>query len=164
MDVITNMKLTLWWYLPLCLNSGVFKYFILCHTHKAASGFLDSLLPFSALRQVCPTSIWIWLNNHTLESNLSMFTIHLVAARWNCRHNDEKGIINSTVLTFKLTSICEGEERGLRYLQDQGDNTNKWNRPGKRVQVLPTEAIPTKFQLIVLFWKCRSELPHFLIV
>lgn len=72
MDVIAKMESTLWWYLRLCLNSGVFKYFILSHIHKASLGFLNSLLPSSALRQICPTCIRIWLNNHTLERNLSI--------------------------------------------------------------------------------------------
>lgn len=72
MDVIAKTESTLWWYLRLCLNSGVFTYFILSHIHKASSGFLNFLLPSSALRQVGSTCIRIWLNNHTLERNLSI--------------------------------------------------------------------------------------------
>lgn len=72
MDVIAKTESTLWWYLRLCLNSVVFTYFILSHIHKASSGFLNSLLSSSALRQVGSTCIRIWLNNHTLERNLSI--------------------------------------------------------------------------------------------
>lgn len=75
MDVIANMENMLWWYLYLCLNSVVFNYFLLSHTHKASPGFLDSLLPSSVLRHICPTCIWIWLNNHTPERNLRIYLL-----------------------------------------------------------------------------------------
>lgn len=57
MGVIADVGSTLRSYLHLCLNSAVFKYFLLSHTHKASSGNLDSLLPSSVLKQIRPTCI-----------------------------------------------------------------------------------------------------------